>query len=285
LRCGHDGPPEVPPGLWDEALGGLSHLEGRLARDAVPRLSPEGKDGTLEVEAVRVEFVESEWMYLDSTASVTRWSASGMEAKSGYPAEKLTAGDELLLFDGEVRKDLLGKVLEVAEDIPQLAAPAAWVDYWRDALRRAYEAFGSYEGLRAELERHGCSKQAQTVRLWVRGVVIGPEDPEDIRRLGESIVDRPLIANYRQITDAMRSLRSAHQQLGRRLGSLMRDVGVAAATGMVADDEIIDEKTGLTASDFRDSIEIRKITSVCPAGVVPYALTGILRDETEAHFV
>lgn len=278
-------PPEAPPGLWEGAAGNLSDLEGRLASDAPPRLSPEGQEDMLEVEAVRLDFVGDRWMYLGNSASVTRWLPKGAKAQSGYSAGDLSAGEELLLLDGEVRKDLLGKVLEVAGDVPELAAPAAWVDYWRDALRRAHDSFRSYEALRAELAQHGCVRQAQTIRLWVIGEVIGPDDSEDVRRLGECLDDEPLIANYRQVAEAMRSLRSAHQRLGRRLGTLMRDVGAAAASGLIADDEIIDERTGLAASDFRDSIEILKIASVQAVGVVPYALTGILRgaDEKEAE--
>jgi hypothetical protein len=279
-------PPEAPPGLWDGAAGGLVGLERRLARDAAPRLSAEGGEDGLEVEALQVEFSDGRWMYVDGGASVTRWSSQGARAEAGYSAERIAPGDELLLLDGEVRKDLLGKVLEVAEDVPELAAPAAWVDYWRDALRRAHHTFESYEALHEELERHGCSKQTQTVRLWVVGQTIGPEDPEDVRRLGECLGDRSLTENYQRVAEAMRSLRTAHQRLGRRLGELMRDVGGATAVGTIKEDEIIDERTGLAASDFRDSIEILAVASVRPAGApVPYVLTGSLRaaDEKETE--
>jgi hypothetical protein len=272
-------PPDAPPGLWDGSLGSL---ERRLAHDVPPRLSADGGQGDLEVDALNVEFTDGRWMYIDAASSVTRWRPAGDgKAEAGHSADKIRPGDELVLLDGEARKDLLAKVLEIAEDVPELAVPAAWVDYWRDALRRGYVAFGTYERLHAALEDLGCARQAQTVRLWVIGQIIGPEDPEDVRRLGECLTDSTLVSNYRAIADAMRGLRRAHVRLGHRLGALARHVGSHSAAGLIDDDEIIDERSGLTASDFRDSVEILTVRSVQPAGRVPYAVTGLLRTSEE----
>lgn len=277
-------PPEAPPGLWD---GSLTQLERRLARDLPPRLSPAGDHADLEVEALRVEFTDGRWMYVDAASSVTRWRSRRGAPEAGHPAGRIAASDELVFLDGEARKDLLAKVLEIAEDVPELAVPAAWVDYWRDALRRAHATFATYERLQSELEERGCVRQTQTVRLWVIGQTIGPEDPEDVRRLGECLDDEPLVSNYQTIADAMRGLRNAHHRLGLRLGALSRRVGPGTAAGLIDDDEIIDERTGLTASDFRDSVEILTVRSVQPGGAVPYAVTGSLRsiDEKEDELV
>ena len=53
------------------------------------------------------------------------------------------------------------------------------------------------------------------------------------------------------------------------------------------DDEIIDARTGITASDFRDSIDILTVQTVEAAGRVPFAVTGLLRssDDKEADLV
>lgn len=280
-------PPEAPPGLWDGSTASLSDLERRLARDVAPRLSANGDGTAVEVDAVRVNFTDGRHMYVDAESSVTRWRSGGGTPEAGFPASRIAEGDELLFLDGEAKKDLLAKVLEVAEDVPELAVPAAWIDYWRDALRRARDAFETYGALHRAMEGRGCIRQTQTVRLWVIGQTIGPEDPEDIRRLGECLDDRPLVENYRAVASAMQALRSAHLRLGQRLGALARKVGPQAGAGLINEDEIIDERTGLTASDFRDSVEILTVRSARPAGRIPYVLAGILRaaDESEVEVV
>lgn len=271
-------PPDAPPGLWDGRFRGLATLEERVGRDAPPQLSPGGADGAgaMEVEALRVDFIDGRWMFLDSVGTVTKFGTDGFP-EAGYAARNIVPGDRLVFLDGDAKKDLLAKVLEVAGELPEFAVPAAWIDYWRQALRRAHARCGTYEALGEALRARGCVRQTQTVRLWVVGQTIGPEDPEDIRRLGECIGDDVLVANYRTINGAIESLRHAHQALGQRLGALARHFGAATAAGRVGDDEIIDQRTGLTASDFRDSIEVLAVRAVGAAGTVPYAVTGRLR--------
>ena len=270
-------PPDAPPGLWDGPFGSLAKLEDRVGRDVPPRLAPQTEGvAPLEVEARRVEFADGRWMFLDIDAIVTRLSAGGA-AEAGYSARRIAEGDRLVFLDGEATKDLLTKVLEVAGELPEFAVPAAWVDYWRQALRRAYARFKTYEALAGALHERGCIRQPQTIRLWVVGQTIGPEDHEDIRRVGECLNDEPLTSTYRTINAAIESLRHAHQALGLRLGALARHVGVTRAASLTGEDEIIDERTGLTAADFRDSVEVLTVRTVRPAGTVPYAVTGRLR--------
>lgn len=275
---GDDGrPPEAPVGLSDGRIDILGELERRVERGLREEV---GTDEPAEVEAMRVVFIDGRWLLLSTTGTVTRFTSSRVH-DAGHPVAALRAGDELVLIDGEARKDLLAKVLEVAGELPEFAVPAAWVDYWRQALRRAYVRFGSYERLRDELHLVGCHKQTQTIRLWVVGATIGPDDAEDIRRLGEAIDDQPLMVNYQAIDTAIESLRSAHRALGQRLGSLARSIGGGVLDGTLAADDVIDERSGLTAADFRDSIEVVAVRSVEPAGIVPSLLTGRIHAATE----
>jgi hypothetical protein len=81
----------------------------------------------------------------------------------------------------------------------------------------------------------------------------------------------------------MRSLRAAHVRLGKRLSELARQVGSATAAGRVAADEVVDERSGLTAADFQDSIDIVTVRSVEAAGDVPWMVVGRLNEaEKEA---
>jgi hypothetical protein len=268
------GPPDLPVGLWDGS-GWLVPLEP----------APGNADGTgyvggapldIDVPAVLVRFADGRSAILAKGGHVTRFVRETGRPEAAYPVARLAPGDEIVFIDDDSRKDQLAKVLEVADQVPELAVASGWVSFWRSVLGRARARFATYEAMADALRAEGCKLQTQSIRLWVVGATIGPDDPQDVRRLGVVADDPTVRDHHREIYRAIDSLRRAHQRLGFRLGALARQVGSATAAGLLAPDEIIDERTGLTAADFADSIDIVTVVAVEPAGDVPYVLTGRL---------
>jgi hypothetical protein len=267
-------PPDVPVGLWDGS-GWLVPLEPAPG-SAEETGYPGGAPLDVDVPAVLVRFVDGRSAILAKDGRVTRFIRESGRSEAAYPVARLVPGDEIVFIDEDSRKDQLAKVLEVADQVPELAVASGWVSFWRSVLGRARARFSTYEGMADALRSEGCKLQTQSIRLWVIGATIGPDDPQDVRRLG-IVADDPTVRDqHREIYRAIDSLRRAHQRLGLRLGSLARQVGSATAAGLLAPDEIIDERTGLTAADFADSIDIVTVVAVEPAGDVPYVLTGRL---------
>ncbi len=271
-------PLEVPPGLWD-GTGWLVPLEpgptGTTSADAV------GGDGTpvsTAVEAVKVVFEGGRWVLLAASGTVTRFRAGSGTAQPAYPVSGLSKGDQVLFFDGDSRKDILAKVIEVAEEVPELALAGAWLRHWRRVLAGAYRRFFTYVAFAAALASEGCSVQPQTVRLWVIGNTIGPDDEEDVRRVAVVSGDQALLAAHREVCRAIRSFRGAHLRLSQRVSDMALRVGPAAVAGLIAPDEVVDERSGLTAADFQDSIDLLTVSSIDPAGPVPYVIVGRLND-------
>lgn len=270
-------PVDVPPGLWD-GEGWLLPLEPGTGTGS-PAPAPPAIGGPplhALVPAVRVTFADGRWALMAKDSTVTRLRPHPGSVDVAVPLATLRPGDQLVFFDGDGRKDLLGKVLEVAEEVPDLAVAAAWLSYWRASLARGYAQFGTYEALTYALHEQGCRVQTQSVRLWVVGATIGPEDEEDVRRVGLAMDDQALLAGHREICRAMRSLRGAHVRLGRRLADMARDVAPAALAGQLDMDEVVDDRTGLTVADFRDSIDVLTVASMEPVGDVPFVLVGPL---------
>jgi hypothetical protein len=135
--------------------------------------------------------------------------------------------------------------------------------------------------LHRELVGLGCSVQAQTVRLWTVGATIGPNDPENVRRIGVVAVEPRLIENYQRVYKAMELFRSAHSVLGRRIGDLARIYGSAAVAGRVDADEVLDERSGLTVADFRDCVDLVRIKTIEPRGPVPRAVLDRIQNDLE----
>jgi hypothetical protein len=274
-------PVEVPPGLWDGDRW-FAPLEPGSTGTSTALDVTGGRPLDSVVAAMRVTFEDGRWALMDRDGSVTRYRA-GSGTADAAPLSKLKQGDQVLFFDGDSRKDLLTKVLEVAEGVPALAVAASWLSHWQRVLAAAYRRFGSYRAFASALRGQGCTVETQTVRLWVVGLTIGPENEEDVHRVGLVMDDAVLLAGRAEVRRAMRSLRAAHVRLGKRLSELARQVGSATAAGRVAADEVVDERSGLTVADFQDSIDILTVRSVEAAGEVPWMVVGRLNEaEKEA---
>jgi hypothetical protein len=274
-------PPDVPPGLWD-GDGWLARIEPSVSDGEGPRERDEiARSGSSIVEAVTVHFEDGQWTLMDLGGTVTRFKPGSGTPDLATPVSAIKPGDRLILFDGDGRKDLLAKVIEVAVEVPALAVAAGWVAHWRRVLVDAYRHFGSYPAFAAALAAQGCRVQTQTVRLWVVGATIGPDDDEDVCRVGIVMNDQVLRDNHQEVCRGIRSLRGAHIRLGQRLAAMAVSVGSAAAAGRLDADEVVDERSGLTVADFRESVGVVAVASVEPAGSVPYLLIGRLSEEDD----
>jgi hypothetical protein len=265
-------PPEVPPGLWD-GTGWIAPLEPDAAADTPA--AGTGRIGDAS-PGFRATFADGSWAWLAERGLVWRW-----RTHAGVPqqveASKLAAGDDLVFIDGDAHKTLLAKLLDVAEHIPGLAVGAGWHSHWRSVLQHAYEQHGSYNGLARALAALGCRVQGQTVRLWCVGVTIGPDDFEDVRRVGEIAGDPVLLTQAAEVWRAMQTLRNAHVKVGKRLAALARAIGPAAGTGRLPADEVIDPVSGLTAGDLGNAVTVIRLTRLERVPAVPTVLAGTRR--------
>jgi hypothetical protein len=272
-------PPDVPPGLWDRGSW-TADVEPTRTNDNVTDASGLGPPLDSIVSALRITFDDGRWTLIDKDGTVTRFRHG--KAEPAFAASSVSVGDRLLFFDRDVRKDLLAKVIEVAVEVPELAIAAAWVAHWRRVLGAAYRRFGTYHAFAEAMWAQGCGVEVQTIRLWVIGVTIGPVDTDDVRRVGVVMNDAVLKDKDDEVCKAIRSLRGAHIALSNRLTDLAMSVGPAAEAGLMQGDEVVDERTGLTVADFRESIDILTVASIEEAGDVPYIVIGNVNEvETE----
>lgn len=262
-------PPEAPIGLWEHGRW-LADLEPP-ARGIDDRASSVPVDRV--IRGLQVELDDGTRVLLAADAHVSRWRAVAGRVQQ-VPANDLRVDDQLIFLDEDAHKTLLAKVVEVAESVPALAVAGGWLRHWRAVLLAAYQDAGSYNRLATRLARHGCHVQAQTVRLWVVGETMGPEDPQDVHRLGLVTSDPVLLAAHAEVHRAMRTLRGAHVRLGRRLAEITRRTGAAAASGALVGDELVDETSGLTAADVESAVSIATVRGITDIGDIPAVLTG-----------
>lgn len=263
--------------LWTNLTGRLvgeeSHPPG--SRQDSEGLGPGSRD------IVRIQFVDGRWAYLDGEAPAT--VLVGVETQTTLAGD-LTPGDNLFVIDGMANKTVLSKVLEVAQEIPELAVAAAWMEPWRQTVASARERFGSYTQFAEALRERGCELSTVAIRLWAVGVTIGPRSSLDVQRVGEVMGVKVLQERSHEVWRAMTTLRGAHVRLGQKLASLARKVGPAAYLGQLAEDEVLDERSGLTVSDFKGSVELIEVVQTSKADEdVPAFLLGRVYTEGELN--
>jgi len=186
-----------------------------------------------------------------------------VESVRDVPASKTKTGDLVVLVEESVKKSLLALAIERVERHPAMIEVVAFQRSWVEALRRGMEdQKDTPSTLLRKLQSKGSQIQtAVAIHLWRKGVIIGPEDKADIRRLGEVYQNRLLIGNVDKIYVAVERLRSIHRKLAQKLRYLAPRAGVTWQT--LGDEELaIDPDLNLYLEDFSNSVTIEEIRKI-----------------------
>lgn len=188
--------------------------------------------------------------------------------------ESLRPGDVIVVVDGLQRRQVFDLLLDRLQRDPR--ARPLWVDvhYWQSTLRRRTreKGHGPEEVLREIQARGSRIRTATAVRMWLNGTVMGPDDPEDLRRVGEAYGDPVLMVAWREIGRSLERVRIMNRVLGRWLSRVI----VEAGTGQ--GDEVLDPELGLFADDFRDAVKTYRVAAVEERLVrVPASSLGIVQ--------
>jgi hypothetical protein len=263
----------APTSLWSgllEGSGGTMRGGTRQAQD---------EDGV--AQALQIAFTDGRWLLLSADSWVTRLKRG--RAEEGVEARQLRAGDTLVVIDRDPRKALLDKLVEHAASLPEYGVASELVRIWRTTMRDGYTRYGTYVALFDALAAEDLSiTTIAPVIDWVKGSTIGPRDREDVRRVGRALKNEFLISHHHQICNAVTALRGINVQLGKRIGAIATQEGVAGATGMRGIDEIVDDVSGLTVGDFRTCVEFLKIANAKEFSEVPVQMLGMLRTPDES---
>ena len=142
-------------------------------------------------------------------------------------AERLEAGDVLILVDDSQQARLFDRIVEALEmSHPDYASLGVWLSIWELAKAAALSACNeSYSCLHQRLVELGASIGEGTVQSWFLGTM-GPQIEENIYRLIEISGDKAAIANRVQIRSALGHIRGMRRKYGRLIRGLVRQAAV-----------------------------------------------------------
>lgn len=228
-------------------------------------------------EAIRVQFDQG-WCALfapDDVINVVKVGSRGTELDLRY-IRSLRIGERVLLIHGQHRQSLYDLIISRVHKHPSIELHLAMIHRWQEDLRVTFQKWQVHSVDIAEFQEYGArdlngllrrmrargSQLTSTLTLsyWLRGFVLCPLDPEDLRRVSE-VLDMAFVRQYyRNIVQAANRLRGLHRSLSFKLNRWLED----NATGAVhkSDDDVIDTELGLTFGDVRNSLLVLRVIEI-----------------------
>lgn len=213
---------------------------------------PEGGGGT--VEALLLAFDDAGG-YFEPNCPV---SLLGGDRIREVAAKSLKPGDRIMLIERGARRDLFMHIARALEDLPGFTATVALIDEWHERARLA--------GLRCGLDHEQILGRMVgtkitdpgTVAAWMKGIRHGPNDLEDIKRFGEAVGDEVLVAQWRRIGQAIRTIRGHRIGLGRWLNCRLAGM----SSGDMENDGYFDRRLGIHYSDLMEAVTVHRVRGV-----------------------
>jgi len=218
-------------------------------------------------EAVAVNF-DGGWKTLlapDDTINVIINGSDGNRLEERY-VRALRRGDRVFFLHDQRRQSLYDLIISRVHRHPAIEIHLALIQRWQDDFAMAYHQRWrskrrSLNDLLKELRNRGSRLTSPvTLRLWLEGRTLCPQDPKDLYRLAE-ILDMNFVRQYYQrIHYAAHRLAGLHRGVANRLNRWLEHQAAGIDSGIL--EEIIDEDLDLSLRDFRDSILILTVESL-----------------------
>lgn len=197
----------------------------------------------------------------DDKIKMIKSTPSGKTLEEQY-IRSLRPFDQVLLINGLKRQSLYDLIISRIHDHPTFVLHLSLIERWHhEFYMNMLNSKKSFYALLHELQLKGSKiKSELAVRQWNSGLIICPQDYEDLKRLSE-ILNMPFVKQYHsQIYKAAQRLRGIHRVLSRKLNAWLREEAFLSNSQSFKD--IIDEELNLDFRDFQDSLLILTVERI-----------------------
>ena len=228
-------------------------------------LADDTDDGTqdlaAEVEAFLVRLENERAVFLAAQSRVTYVDASDSICRGNLGC--LEPGHRLIVVRPEARDFIANRIIDSKREEESGSPAQRYVASWQEELKTGMDrlGLGQAEVLR-RIQALG-SKRCTTAVIgqWASGVVFGPLDPEDVRRIGEAVQSRWLCENWQRVGAALLMLRSGHRTLGHRITRIIQSAAIGDFNLSPQDEEFLNQ-LGITFGQLQDAVIVLKIEAV-----------------------
>jgi hypothetical protein len=244
----------------DDAL-----FEGLEISDIEPNLE-ESICLCIEVKS-RLEGLGLIWLAIDEPVECVR--ATRPDDVCRMVPHLLRPGDVLLRMDEEGRTTLFDRIVELAEDQPEMQFLGAFRQTWRRSVQRLVARFGGpyatdYKAMLRALQADGATIQTeQTVRHWALDHVIGPDEISSILAVGRASGVEVMVSQAKGFDRSFRRIRGIRQAIGQRLNNTIRKSFKTFAEGSVDPRAYqLEDRLGIPVDELLETIDIAEVISV-----------------------
>jgi hypothetical protein len=207
---------------------------------------------------------------------VTVLSSTGTTEKR---VEDVSQGDIILFINGDQRQSIYEIMLAEIKKSPAFGLSVDIIQAWHRRLKTEFAASGvTAADLHRRLRGAGSDVVGATVRAWLRGSVMSPQDAENLARLFRALNIPDPDGRYScRIDQAARHLRNVYRQYAKAVnGFLLRTAG---------DDrpelDALLEKYNLDIEAIKDAVLALEVGSISDETVtLPASMTGRLYDRS-----
>lgn len=177
-------------------------------------------------------------------------------------------GDVVVLLESEARGALFDRVVALAEDQPDLHHLRAFRRKWQEAMRVIAQKYGlpqrPFGRALADLRDAGSPITTElSVKNWVLGHVMGPDDVLSIKAVGAVTGIHSLLEHAAEFDRAFRTIRKIHQALGKCLSVAIRHSAKALVEDETASEfENLSDYIALPLNELLETVDLAEITSI-----------------------
>jgi len=222
------------------------------------------REGSVPAEAVQAFLVRLEGdkaLFIEAGSRVP-FVQRDDDLDEGGP-EQLGPGVRLLIVNAAARDLIARKTLDAKREVEAGEERTRLIVRWRVEMEGGRSRRGmTYVEVCDAIKRKGSTVTSpQTVGLWARGEALGPSDPEDIWRVGEAVGSQWLTANWREVAQALRGVRSDHRVFGREITRLIQRVA-AGHQELSAEEGRLLEELGVGLAELQDAVSLLRVVGV-----------------------
>ncbi len=186
------------------------------------------------------------------------------------PISEIRPGTTVIVPRGEGRGALFTSLVKVAHGTGDVAAFEVFLSRWRNACRTLKDTTGSWVRAAAVIRAKGSKVTGQSIRTWALGITIGPEDGQDILRVGLSVGDDFLTKEWQRVNEMMREVRRLHVKLGFLLSAALQE----ARQGHGPSLDRLSVLLKVDVTELLEEFEIRTIRTVGAPQIVRASVLG-----------